>query len=113
MKDDLNFDITIEQGSDYPLDVTYTDNNGSPTDFTGWVVRSEIRQDVSDPHGIPFICSADDEGIHLRLSSARSMQLAFSSGVYDVFITDPEGQTRTRLISGKVQVIPNVSRNVR
>ena len=113
MKEDLKFDITIEQGSDFPLDLIYADDNETPVNVSGWIVESVIRESERDYYSVPFICSADNKGFHLSMSAARTNQLTFSNGVYDVFITDPQRQYRTRLISGKVTVIPNPARIVR
>ena len=113
MKEDLKFDITIEQGSNYPLDITYSDDDDNPVSVAGWTVESVIREATHDPYCVPFICSADRYGFHLRMSAERTMQLTFASGVYDIFVMDPERQTRTKLLSGKVTVIPDVTRNMR
>lgn len=113
MKEELKFDITIEQGSSYPLDLIYADDDETPVDMTGWSVDSVIRESGSDPYAVPFICSADKKGLHLRMSPERTMQLSFHTGEYDVFIMDPMRKIRTKLISGSVTVIPDVTRNVR
>ena len=113
MMEELKFDITIEQGAEFPLDLIYADDNENPVDVSGWIVESVIRESAGEERAIPFMCAADSSGFHLLMSSARTMQLTFDRGEYDVFITDPDHKTRTKLVSGRVTVVQNTVRNVR
>lgn len=109
-KDDVVIcDLTVRAGSEYVVDIDYTDDDEVSIDMTGWTVESQIREFVESIHAISFETSADETGIHMSLDKETTKQLRFARGVYDVFITDTMG-TRTKLMEGHVDVIGGVTR---
>jgi len=113
MKEDLRFDITIEAGSDYPLDISYTDDDDNPVDLTGWIVDGTIREATGDYDGYPFKTWADANGFHLFISKEHTRGITFTRGIWDMFITTPDRRTRTKLLHGRVTVVPNTARRWR
>ena len=111
--DELRFDIEIEAGSEYPLDVIYSDDDDIPVNMTGWTIEAEIKETSEDPEGYPFATWADANGYHLYLSGDRTAELTFPRGYWDMFITDPERRTRTKLLSGTVKILGDSTRNLR
>lgn len=127
MKQFYVYSITIKAGVDYAVDFIYAQDNNEPVDMTGWGVAAELREfdemyttDVpktisgrKDAHvtgAIPFECSADETGIHLKMDQAVTSTIHWRQGFYDVFITNPDGTIRQPLVSGRAYIIPRTSK---
>ena len=105
----LEHDLTIKAGSEYIVDLVYADDDEQPVDVSGWSVESQIRNAADNFRSYPFTGTADEEGFHLTMSEVETRALRFAHGVYDVFITDPDGK-RWPLIQGSAEIIPEVTR---
>lgn len=122
------FDIELEAGASYDLDLTYTDQAGQPVPLAGWSARCEVREDYeSDP--VLVLSSAPGGGITfgpgtgqvaLAFSPAATLAVPTGAGLpatlprtkqylYDVLLTSPEGRG-VRLVYGYVQVSAAVTR---
>lgn len=110
---DIIFDITIEAGSDYPLDISYTDDDDNPVDLTGWTIDACIREETGNRDCIPFRTWADSAGLHLFMSRERTAGFSYSRGIWDMFIMDPLLKTRTKLMHGRVDIKPDTARRWR
>lgn len=107
---DLKYDLTINAGADYSIDFIYTDDDEVPVDVTGWTVEAQLRPFTEDSTHIDFVCTADTDGFHLALASGTTSEITYTSGVYDVFVTDPDDDYRTKLISGSANISLAVTR---
>lgn len=103
-------DITIYQGMDYSIDLIYAEDDETPIDVSEWNLDSHLRQTPESADYFEFIPVADEDGFHLSMPKEITNEITFSSGVYDVFITDPEYNIRTPLIYGSVTIIPRSTR---
>lgn len=110
MKETLRHDLVINKGENYTVDFSYQEDDGTPVDVSGWTAEAQIREfpEAKDYQG--FVCSADNTGFHLSLSAENTERLSFSRGFYDVFITDPYGLSRVKLVQGRVSVIRDTTR---
>lgn len=116
----------VDQGATYIKQFTWYDppptpnpsnlKHGSPKNLTGYSGELQIRESIDDATPITSLTSVNG-GINisggvvrLRIEASATTAFTFSSGVYDLELTAPDG-TVTRLVEGKVKVSPNVTRS--
>lgn len=105
-----NYDITIKAGSDYAVDFAYEQDDGTPVSLAGWTAEAQLRDFPQMYYAHDFTCSADQDGIHLTMPHEETAEIRFDKGSYDVFIIPPDGSTRTKLIEGMAEILPEVTR---
>ena len=107
----VNTNLTIEQGSDYEIELTITNDNGTPLDLTGYTADSMIRKhygsSVTESFDISFVDRLAGE-INLSMGSSITSSLKEGRYVYDVVITSVNN-FKTRVIQGNVLVNPGVT----
>jgi hypothetical protein len=105
------YDITIEQGADFDLLLTWRDKAGNPIDLTGWSAQMMARENFDDATPL-FSLSSPGGGITLggtsgtvaiHVPAAVTSTLACGQAVYDLKLTDPLGEPM-RLIQGNVTI---------
>lgn len=111
----LNYDLDIEQGSDYVISIPILDDNGEPVVVTDWNARAQIRRTPTSPiPRLSFNTAAEEQiegvgleidGDHviLRIPGTISALWAWSEGAYDIELVDPGGSPR-RFVKGRVYV---------
>lgn len=110
MKETPRHDIGIQPGSDYLIDFSYQEDDGTPVDVSAWTAESQIREYPEARDFLGFVCESDSTGFHLSLSAEDTKKLTFSRGVYDIFITDPDNTNRVKLVQGRVFVMRDTTR---
>lgn len=115
------YNITIEQGANWSLVVTWKDSVGALVNLTGYTARMQVRATVPDPTVIVELRT--DNG-HISLGGAAgtiTMTLDAATtdaivtngapiyGVYDLEIVSGSGLV-TRLIEGAATISPQVTR---
>ena len=108
--DQLIYNITIKRGADYTVDVIVAEDDEAPIDLSGWTAEAQVREFPESNEAESFTCSVDVAGIHLTMPRSTVDRLGYTQGKYDLFITDPDNSSRTRLIHGIAYVIPEVTR---
>lgn len=111
MADGNKYNITIECGADFVLPFTWYDDNGMSVDLTGATVEAQLRETASSPDAYNFICTHNGAGgrITLTLPQEATSDVAFSYGVYDVYVNLPAGG-RKRPLYGDVYVQDHVTK---
>lgn len=105
------YEITIHAGVDYAIDFAYEDDNDNVVSAEGWTIEAQLRDYKEAANAFEFECSSDEEGFHLRMDRETTGQINFKNGVYDVFITTPDGSIRDKLIMGTALIYtPEVTR---
>jgi hypothetical protein len=110
------YDITIEQGSGFSLQLVYEAPEGSLVDFTGSTARLHARLKFSSADTL-FELTTENGGIELTengeitlsMSAAQTAALTFSRGVYDLEIVPPSGEPY-KIIKGSVFLAREVTR---
>lgn len=121
------YNFTIEQGTTLSFELVYKDSNGDFVNLTNYGARMQIRPDVSSPTVIINLSSslqADGTGLNMSgssgtkdpisgsigvyISAATSSMFTFTEAVYDLEVFS--GSIVTRLITGKVQLSPEITR---
>ena len=110
------YNFTIDQGSNWDLNVVYKDANGNPINLTGYTAAMQLRQNYNSDTAV-LTLSTSNGGItitgaqgKLVLSATAIQTGALDAGfyVYDLEITS--GGVVTRLIQGQVTVAGEVTR---
>jgi hypothetical protein len=120
------YNLLIEQGATYELELQYKDSNGVAVDLTGYSGRLQIRPSIGSPTA--YLClssslNADGTGLNfsgsnnntspisgsigIYISATTSSLLTFNTGVYDLEISS--GSFTTRLLQGNVQLSKEVT----
>lgn len=108
----LDFDLRIEQGARYRLVVPVLDADGQPLDVSTWTVRGQVRPDQGSPevvYDLTPALSVSGSTVLLDIPGAASSLWAWTEGVYDVELVDPDSHV-TRLLQGRVVVSPETTR---
>lgn len=112
------YDITIEQGANFSLPLTWKDENGTPINLTGYFARMQIRQDYDADEAILSLDSTVGGGIVLggafgtitiSIDAGATADLAQTDAVYDLELESVSGIV-TRLVQGRVFISREVTR---
>ena len=120
------YNIVIEQGATYQIELQYKDSNNTPIDLTGYSGRMQIRPSIGSPTSYLYLSSSlqpDRTGLNFSgsngttppssgsigifISATTSSLFTFTNGVYDLEIQS--GSIVTRLLQGNVQVSKEVT----
>jgi len=120
------YNIIIEQGATYQIELQYKDSNNTPIDLTGYSGRMQIRPSIGSPTSYLYLSSSlqpDRTGLNFSgsngttppssgsigifISATTSSLFTFTNGVYDLEIQS--GSIVTRLLQGNVQVSKEVT----
>ena len=104
-----SYDIILQQGSDYSINLNLTNSDTSPIDLSAYNVSGVAKMKYSDT-GIllnlsPSIISATSGTINLFVSGIQSENLPINIGFYDIFVYN-SGSTIS-VLNGKVFVNPS------
>lgn len=111
-----NYDIIVDQGSDYTLTVTVKDDSTTVSDLTGYSARAHIRPSkTSETLTASFTCTVDTSSpatgiVEMSLSNSVSKNIAAGSYFYDLEIYTAADAVVKRIIQGKVKVTQEVTR---
>ena len=123
------YNLLIEQGATFEIELQYKDSNGVVVDLTGYSGRLQIRPSIGSPTAYLCLSSSlqpDGTGLNFSgsngstpptsgsigvyISAATSSLLTFNTGVYDLEIQS--GSFVTRLLQGNVQLSKEVTTGV-
>lgn len=123
------YNIIIEQGATYEVELQYKDSNNQVIDLTGYSGRMQIRPAIGSP--VSYLCLSsslqpDGTGLNfsgsfginpptsgtigIYISAATSSLLTFDQGVYDLEIAS--GSYVNRLLMGNVKLSKEVTTGV-
>jgi len=112
-------EVVIDQGSDITFELHLKNENGSAKDLTGHALRGKIKKnyDTTDSDQIfdftsVSVASPAEGGIALvTISSATSDTMKAGRYVYDIeLISGAEGDIIERILEGKLNVTPSVTK---
>jgi len=112
------YDITIEQGATFQLQITWKDRDNIAIDLTGFTARMQIRRRVGADEVLAeattengYITLGGNEGtIEISIPASITKEFDFKRGVYDLEL-ESSGGIVTRLIQGCVYVSREVTRD--
>ena len=119
------YNFSIEQGSSFELTITYTDNNGSPIDLTGWCGRIVVSRDDNiidtflttnvDLSLYKFSMDAPNGKLFLQIPATTTNEYVYNIGKYDLELESDQdiysggGKDIKRLLYGDITIIKRYS----
>jgi hypothetical protein len=111
------YNITIEQGATFRLNVRWLDPDDNPIDITGYTARMQVRRRYNDPDAVLSLTSDDGDiaigneagTVDVTASADDTAAIGIKCGVYDLELESPAG-TVTRLLEGSAVISPEVTR---
>lgn len=110
------YNFTMDQGSNWNLNVVYKGSDGNPINLTGYTAAMQLRQNYNSDTAV-LTLSTSNGGItitgaqgKLFLSATAAQTGSLDAGfyVYDLEITS--GGVVTRIIQGQITVAGEVTR---
>lgn len=112
----LRYDLHLNQGETFRLDIPVLDDAGAPVDITGMTARAQVRARRADTTAVhEWSTTAGNltlasNNITLNVPAATSAAWAWRLGYWDLELTEPATSTTTRLVEGAVVVSPEITR---
>lgn len=107
------YDIVIDQGSDYALQIQVS-QDGSNSNLNTHSVRAQLRPTPSSTtKTADFSCSITDAAngiIKMELNNSTTANIAAGKYFYDLELVNTGASTVTRLIQGVARVTQEVTR---
>jgi hypothetical protein len=113
------YNVTIDQGADWFLDVTYEDPSGTPINMQGYTAALQLRSLPSSASAALTLTTANggititgNTGlVSIHATSEQTGAIDEGDYVYDLDVTSPApGSVVTRLIQGQAVVSAQVTR---
>lgn len=106
--------IIIDQGTDYSTILSVTNDDGTPTNLTGYTAAGQIRKNFASVNPtatftITFNTDRSDGLLTASLPRATTGAITAGRYVYDIELTSA-GDKTTRLVEGIATVTPQVTR---
>ena len=108
----FRYDLYVDQGSDYSIELTLSDESGHPLDYTGYDVYAQFKKGYgSNTSYAMFVTEIDPVlgKINLYYSAEDSSQLRSGSYVYDIKINHCRSDETLRVVEGDLILIPGVT----
>lgn len=110
------YDITIEQGATFQMNLTWKDSTGSPVNITGYTARMQVRENYEAESTLVSLTSTGGDivlggslgTIAITIAASATQTLQLDEAVYDLELVN--GATVTRLLQGKATVSREVTR---
>lgn len=101
--------ITIDQGTDFATSIDVTDDNGDPTDLSGFTGAAQMRKHYTSSNSFSFSVAVANGSVTLSMNSATTANIIAGRYVYDCELTSASNVV-TRIVEGIVTVTPQVTR---
>lgn len=113
--------LVIEKGADFDPVFVWIEKdingNEAPKDLTDYTAESHFREALDSP--TPFLSCSTANGtivlggvngtVQFKVPYATTEAIAASGGVWDIELKAPITNKKTRLLEGKVKVMPEVT----
>lgn len=110
-----DYDLLIEQGATFTLDIVWKDADNNPIDITGYEARMQIRKSydtapvISLTDGNGIVLGGVDGTIEINIEADVTEDIEIRRGRYDLEL-EFNGVV-TRLIQGVVDISREVTKN--
>ena len=101
--------ITIDQGTDFATSIDVTDDNGDPTDLSGFTGAAQMRKHYTSSNSYAFSVAVANGSVTLSMNSATTANITSGRYVYDCELTSSSNVV-SRIVEGIVTVTPQVTR---
>ena len=107
------YDITVEQGATFEMELTWKDSTGASVVLTGYSARMKARRTYTDTTVLFSLTSGSEIVLtspgSIRVTIAASATAAYTPGAYVYDLEMVNGSTVYRLVQGKCTVSPEVT----
>jgi hypothetical protein len=112
------YDLCIAQYAVFRRTFTWTEDDGTPKDLTGYTAKLQIRKTANDPTALVTLTSTPAAGITItaaegkiefEILSAQTALLTIPNLVYDLLLYEPGGEA-IRFAEGLVVSSPGVTK---
>lgn len=111
------YNITVEKGANFILQLTWKDQNESIINLTGYTARMHMREELADISTVLILTTENGRitlggvlgTITLQISNIDTSAISACSGVYDLELISSAGVV-TRLLEGDVLFSNEVTR---
>jgi hypothetical protein len=107
----ININLVIEQGSDFDVDFTIRNDDGTPLNLTDYTAECFLKKHTTSTSSYSFDVTFIDRiagEIAISMGSTVTSNLKEGRHMYDVLLTSGTG-TKTRVIQGNILVNPGVT----
>ena len=101
------YDITIDQGSPFELEVDLFDTDMNP-DTATYTAAGKMKKHFTSSNSYSFSCSVTDGVLTVSLTSNATAAFVAGRYVYDVEIYDEDGGA-LRVVEGIATITPSVT----
>lgn len=106
------YDIEIEQGSDYVLNILYQDTDNDPIDLSTYTARMQLRESSDSSSSLIELTNTNgritlgqaDPNIVLELTAGDTASLDFDYAFYDLEVVSSSA-TVSKVLRGSVKLI--------
>lgn len=108
-----SLNLTIDQGSDFLVNLTVTDESGVAYDLTQWTANSSFRKHHTASKYYDFTTENVVPGngnLNILMPGVNSAEIPAGRYVYDVVLKSTSNTAVKRVLQGTVKVDPKVSR---
>lgn len=102
------YDLIIDQGSDFAIDIDLFDDNGDP-DQTQYMAQAMMRTNYTSSNAYSFVCNIENSILTISLAANVSSAISAGRYFYDVELTDVESNTVHRIMEGQITLTPEVT----
>jgi len=101
--------ITIDQGTSFETSIDVADDNGDPTDLSGFTGAAQMRKHYTSSNSYAFSVAVANGSVTLSMNAATTGNIASGRYVYDCELTSSSNVV-TRIVEGIVTITPQVTR---
>ncbi len=115
----VSYNVTIDQGANWFLNINYDNPDGTPINLAGYSAALQMRSLPETPTAVLSLSSSAGGGITITaatglvaITATATQTRAIDEGTYyyDCEITDTFTGVVTRLVQGQAVVTPEVTR---
>jgi len=101
--------LTINQNTNYTVNLIFTDNNGDAILMTNFIVNASFKKWYTSTNTIIFSTSINYNIISLSLNPGQTANIYPGRYVYDVLISNNSSNTQSRVVEGILTLTPAVT----
>lgn len=107
------YDINLDAGSDYDLQLLWKDDQNTPIDLTDFSARMKIKEMYKPANYVDCTSYLNTNGtagtIDLHIPASITEKITFSVGAYDLEVFNDSGNVY-KLLRGKVYIVQEVTK---
>lgn len=106
------YNLYMDQGSDFSIDLTLLDDTGVCINLTGYEVYAQFKKGYGTKISFEMctsVLNALAGEINLFYCADDSMERMYGSHVYDIKIYNPTTDTMLRVVEGDLVITPGVT----